>query len=29
MLIKIKPSERRGIYVTNLSLKYKYQLFIP
>lgn len=29
MLIKIKPSECRGIYVTNLSLKYKYQLFIP
>lgn len=29
MLIKIKPSECRGIYVTNLSLKYKCQLFIP
>lgn len=29
MLIKIKTSECRGIYVTNLSFRYKYQLFIP
>lgn len=29
MLIKIKTSECRGIYVTNLNFRYKYQLFIP